>query len=175
MYKRAALVWMMVTVAAALWGEELPKSIVSYYEDWNFVALHSTLQQREALWSAYRRSDRALLPVASVKLLTRMTHIVQATEEQESSMPMLLAGQRPPVTSEMLVPFKQSFNGDTEIVVQVKVMQLPTVRDRKASKLRFGSNSGPASVSMCQYTDRWTQRGGEWKVLRSPFVWVAVE
>lgn len=172
MHRRAVMVWVILMFTTPLWAQELPKAIASYYEDWNFVARSTTWHQREVLWSAYRRNKTVTISGSEQEILIKMNNILEATESSNFTMPMLLAGTEPPVTSELLVPFRHTADEKGEIVVRLKVMQSPVGETEKARGTAKGTSRAPKSVSMCQYTDRWIFRDGRWKVVRSPFVWV---
>lgn len=173
MHKRAAFSSVFILFTVAVWAQELPQAITSYYEDWNYVASNSTGHQRAVLWSAYQRRETAVLSGSEQEILVRMQRIVDATESRHFSMPMMLAGTQSPVSSELLVPSDRTVVGGTEILVQVKVMQLLI---REAPRARAPVlpifESKPRFLSMCQYTDKWIRLDGSWKVRRSPAVWV---
>lgn len=174
MHKRAAFISMLLMLTVTLWAQVLPRPITSYYEDWNYVVRNSTEHQRAALWSAYRRHEEAVLSGVEQELLVRMNRIVDATSPQHFSMPMLLAGTASPVATEILVPSEPATIGEARILVRVKVMQVIT-RGIEAGGEPSAHPAGGTLLRMCQYTDEWRQRGGQWKVLRSPIVWVDAE
>lgn len=175
MIKRTALVLVLLACAAALWAQGLPPAISSYYQDWNYVVRNSTGPQRQVLWKAYRRKETAVLTGAEQELLVRMSRVAEATDSRHYSMPMLLAGSASPVTSELLLPTGHRAVGRTRLVVRLRVLQPPA-----DSAVPAGRSIGrlfqrkPEYLTMCRYTDEWTFRGGRWRVLRSPLVWVTV-
>lgn len=172
--KRTALSFLFLVFAASLWAQELPRAISSYYLDWNYVARNSTGPQRQVLWKAYRRHETAVLTGTEQEILVRMNRVADATDSRHFSMPMLLAGTAPPVTSELLVPNAHATIEPTRALVQVKVFQNLAHGAATAGGSLFRI-FGPKEdlMCMCQYTDEWTQHDGQWKVLRSPVVWVS--
>lgn len=171
MQKRAALIFLLLGFSVSLWAQGLPRAIASYYEDWNYVVHNSTEHQRAVLWSAYRRHKTTLLSGTEQELLVRMNRIVDATNPQHHSMPMLLAGTASPVASEILVPSDRLEVDREHLFVQVQVTQL-LARATEAGRELPSQSLGGRLLRMCQYTDEWKQSGGQWKVLRSPMVWV---
>lgn len=172
MVKKTAFLLSMLSLAGALWAQELPRAISSYYDDWNFVARNSTPHQRAAVWGAYRRSETAVLSGTDQELLVRMKRIVDATVRSSHSMPMLLAGTQSPVSPELLVQVGHTVAGNGEILVLLKAVQFPSFEAARGSKSLLRLLRKQGLVSMCQYTDRWKQQGGAWKVARSLAVWV---
>ena len=162
----------LLMVAGLLSAEELPTAITSYYDDWNFVASNSTLHQREVLWSAYQQSITRELSGTDQQIIVRMDRILRATEPQKIVMPMLLAATVPPVTQEILVPSSHIAQGDGEFIVRVMAMQTPVAEPAHGHEPTSSPSRLKNMTSMCQYTDRWVDRDGSWKVIRSAYVWV---
>lgn len=175
MHKRAVMLCMLLMVTGALWAQELPGAIASYYDDWNFVASNSTWRQRELLWSSYRGNVTRELSGIDQQIIVKMDRVFRATETPKVVMPMLLAGTEPPVSPEILVPFGHVVQGNREIIVQVRVMQSPVGEPADGPDSTSSSGHLPNAKSMCQFTDRWINRDGSWRVIRSPFVWVEAQ
>lgn len=173
MFKRTIVLSLFLVLTAPIWAQEIPGPITSYYEDWNYVVRNSTAHERAAIWSSYRRHESSALSGAQQELLVRMNRIVEATAPQYYAMPMLLAGTSTPVSSEILAPSGHRSSGKSELLLQVSAMQIVghgAERARRSILRVF--DPGTRLLRMCEYTDRWILRDGQWKVLRSPAMWV---
>jgi hypothetical protein len=166
----------LLALAAASWAEELPSSVTSYYDDWNFVVLNSRPAERQAIWEEFTMRDRLPDSHAGAEILQRMKRIEATTVTTGTTMPIPYPRIQP-VRSELLAPDNRWAGNNDQILMDVLVMRVP---DQRATSLYdphwpFRSQEYPTDLPvMGRYTDRWQRAEAGWRLHRSPAVAVSV-
>jgi hypothetical protein len=104
--KVLAIILFAMISALSVWPVDLPDSVSSFYDDWNFVVLSSTQAQRNGLSDLRRAHPEARISPEERDLLNAIERIRQTFDRPQGSMPnaMLPAS---PITSEVLDPVDQ--------------------------------------------------------------------
>lgn len=165
----------LVVLAGTSWADELPTTVGSYYDDWNFVVLNSRPAERQAIWQQFKQQDKVPNSPAGTEILRRMERIDATMIVLESTMPMQYSTMSP-VRPELLIPDSRWFGTVDEIVLEVSIMRFPNERTLSVSDSEWPvRNAGyPEDLPvMGHYTDRWHRVRTSWQLHRSLVVHVS--